>query len=166
LVIAQNPGEIHDEPWRLLLAKEMAEAAECKRAITLCQLYHLDFRSSNAYNSIAKVFGQDWLETWLYTNAVRCRTVHNEAPDDDMISACATWTRMLATDRKLKGIVFLGAVAVKQMLGDDAKILGIGSLKRHPKSRVVMLALPHFVKWQANELDNYRDLIKKMMEAK
>jgi uracil-DNA glycosylase len=167
IIIAQNPGEIKGESWRNLLANEMNKAPQTQECGALMKsLYRLDFESSHGYDVMSKVFGEHWLDDWLYTNAVRCRTKGNAVPSQAMIDTCDTWTRILTTRRKARCVVFIGSIATGQFLGDAAKYVGVGVPKRHPKTRAIMLALPHYVKWHGDDFSTYEQLIKRIKDMK
>lgn len=167
MVIAQNPGEIKGTTWRNLLAAEMIKApqSECCGAL-MKSLYRLDFESSHGCEVLTEVFGNMWLDEWLYTNAVRCRTKNNKSPSVEMVGACNTWTRILLQQRKVRCIVFIGVMAASQYLGENIKYVQNCVPRRHPKTRAVLLALPHYVKWSASDISDYARIIIRMKETK
>ena len=112
MIIAQNPGEISDTPegkWRMDLIKLLDDAP----AETIKTIYDVDFITSHGYSQMEKIFGENWLThgKFMYTNAVRCRTIDNVPPSSEMEINCMAWTSQLPIT---KIVVLMGKVAMRQ----------------------------------------------------
>lgn len=131
LVVAQNPGEMHD-PKEITLAKfVMAEVEASDNVDSLIRAwYTFDFSISKGATRLAEAFGEGWLRTghFCYTNAVLCRTSENKAPSSEMISKCATWTSSLMFGKKL--IISVGGVARDQVDAEMAKYPSLEKTER------------------------------------
>lgn len=154
LVIAQNPGEIKtDDAHRFFTGQALAELVE-RRAPdvenSISSWYQWDFGSSLGARRLGEIFGRRWLDSGLfyYTNAVRCRTISNRAPSDEMVENCRRFTMKLIEGRK--AIIFVGRMAVAQLLGEEMNRLRRGELKQHPKYGL-LLAVGHYAAWNTHE---------------
>lgn len=154
MVMGQNPGEIHGDKFRLDMAAEMLKLENIENAGTFIEAwYHADYGSSGNASMVAEVLGEGWLEngTYLYTNAVRCRTEGNHVPTKEMVDTCNTWTRKLFFSHKREGVILLGAIATEQLLGKSIEKLPVGVVRRHPRFGV-LLRLSHPSTWKAKDI--------------
>lgn len=174
IVIAQNPGELHPkDSFRVEMCKMMNEYVNnaTKGADVdpnaILAWYSADFSISPAYTKMVQVFGETWIKDGqiLYTNAVRCRTPHNDTPSSQMKETCMTWTRILAYRQSVKAIVFIGKFAVDQFLGDKASKLPVNVIKRHGESGKLLLALPHYVTWKSEDVPSYRETFDRLTKT-
>lgn len=155
LVIAQNPGEIHeDDKLRDKLVTMSLSPNFTSSAPALKALYDIDFGTSPMQTKIAGVFGEGWLESgrFAYTNAVRCRTPKNAHPSDEMVNNCSVWTKLVVNALKPKGIVLLGSVAFSQLFPKAEKeAIAVGEVKRH-KTFGPILRLHHPSAWRFEDM--------------
>mgnify|MGYP005816412539 CR=1 FL=1 len=173
LVIAQNPGWIADnDSFRLASGRAMLKLSGLEgddAIIGAAQKawYEADFTTSHAYGAIESICGKDWLNSgrYLYTNAVRCRTNGNETSSKEMKTSCATWTRMLLDRPSVKGVIFIGRLAVEQVLGNDADKLQPMALKKQTKTGLLLLAIPHYSRWTGTDEGEATMMVKRLVEA-
>jgi len=165
VAIGQNPGEIKAadktrQEW-IHIFRTLPEDVVSR---VLPVWYVWDFSSSPGYARLAKVFGHDWLldGSFIWTNAVRCRTERNALPSKEMIDVCGTWTSKLIEGRK--AIIMVGAVSRAQVLGDDAKKLEWGAPKRHPTLGYI-LAIKHYSVWRNEaEVESMKKAVDRIKE--
>lgn len=134
LVVAQNPGMArYKETFDII--ERMNRSTDAKE---IQDLYERDLRMSYAAKTgIASLLGSDWLDTFDYTNAVRCRTPDNAMPSPEMIENCRRFTAPLIN--RYLGIIFIGVVARDQFrLVTKPYEIGAGQSGRY------YLALPHY----------------------
>lgn len=160
LVIAQNPGEIHEGDKMRFRAIEMAKAGMFDTPDAVKALYDIDFGTSPACSRMATVFGEGWFESgrFAYTNAVRCRTPGNASPSAEMVANCSVWTKLVISMLKPRGIILLGNVAYSQLFGDSDVIKPL-EMKRH-KTHGPILRLPHFSAWRYEDSYQMQELFK------
>lgn len=157
LIIAQNPGEIHEDGMRQRLI-EMAGAGMFTDPAAIKALADVDFGTSPACQRMNTVFGEGWFESnrFAYTNAVRCRTPKNAKPEDEMVTNCSVWTKLVINSLKPRGIVILGNVAYEQLFPRDESIK-VMEMKRH-KTYGPILRLPHFSAWRFEDTYSLQEL--------
>jgi uracil-DNA glycosylase len=130
--------------------------------------YEADFKTSHGYEVMeSQLFGPGWLDsgTYLYTNAVRCRTEDNAVPSTEMKASCGTWTRMLLDRPSVKGVVFIGRLAVEQVLGSDDDKLPAMTLKKQAKTGLLLLAVPHYSCLTSFDEKEAEAMVKRLVEA-
>jgi len=164
LGIGQNPGEIKKTDKQRQIWIKILNFLPVEVAGTVMPAWYMwDIYDSPGHARMSKVFGKDWLLKYemMWTNAVRCRTPGNESPSREMVATCATWTQHLLENRK--AIIMVGAVARHQVLGEDAKKLPWGTPKRHPKLGF-LLAIKHYSTWESDDIDLYKEAVKRIRE--
>jgi uracil-DNA glycosylase len=112
LIVGQNPGEITDEAFEKVGKPDFSWDWR-----TLYDWYAKGVLNSQLGSTFNKMINPDWHHTYLFTNAVLCRTPGNRAPSPEMQITCSIWTKQLAHQRK--GVVLMGKVAQKQYLGEE-----------------------------------------------
>lgn len=165
LVIAQNPGEIKpNDKLRLLTADQLKRETEAFVSdVAFWSWYMWDFGTSYGCKTLERIFGKDWLTsgTYVYTNAVRCRTKGNATPSLEMKATCRFWTTEMIKDRK--AIVLIGKLAAEQLLAGDASSISFGEIKKH-KWYGHVLYIPHYSAWKHGDDVRFRNLVKKLLE--
>lgn len=164
LVIAQNPGEIKGDEWRLKIADY---SFKVKTAESLKTTYEIDFFTSSGCTTMGKIFGENWLLSgkFMYTNAVRCRTPDNKMPSDTMALNCAGWTAQLPTPPV---VVLMGRMAVSQFCTmvkkPELKPWKMAKLKKG-RETVYVLAIPHYVAMKGHDdLNTAKELFEEALE--
>lgn len=171
LVIAQNPGEIKEtDRFRLMMASSMREYAKRNESFgeseALLRWYQADFASSSMCTRMELVFGKGWISNgkFMYTNSVRCRTIKNEMPTDEMKQNCKTWTDLLIQIFKPKAIILAGNLASSQLLTDDEVLkIDVGTAKIHPKYGIVA-RIQHPSIWTEDSIDVNKRLVKRILD--
>lgn len=166
LAIGQNPGEIslkeRDRLYWASMLQRYVEADVDLCASTFALWYRWDFGLSYGAKQLALVFGKDWLETgdWLYTNAVRCRTVGNAYPSKEMIENCTSFTKLLTQEREI--VIAFSSAAAKQLSAlysvslPDA--IDVGT---KPK----LMRISHYTQWSKIDISLYEKTISQMTRA-
>lgn len=167
LVIAQNPGEIgsdKENAWRFTL-KELAVGSP--NAIALKTIYDVDFITSYGHNQMSKIFGEGWLTNgrFMYTNAVRCRTVKNAPPSDEMVQNCMGWTAQLPIPPL---VVLMGKVAVRQfcmlMKKSELELWKLVTLNKEKKATKV-LTIPHYAAMRSHDdMNRAKEMFERALE--
>jgi uracil-DNA glycosylase family 4 len=124
---------------------------------------HARQRWMKIFEALAAIFGKDWLFKGdiMWSNAVRCRTLDNARPANEMVDACKTWTDRLIAEKK--GIIMVGGVAKHQIMGAETGKLEWGAPKKHPRLGYI-LAIKHYSAWRGNDTKLYKDAVKRLKE--
>lgn len=161
VAIGQNPGEIKDKDEARQAWMRLFKTFEERDLINLMPLWYTwDFYNSHAHQALGFVFGADWLAKGeiMWTNAVRCRTPGNLAPDS-MMEACKTWTQPLISNRK--AVIMVGVMARAQVLGSDADKLQWGIPRHHPRFGYIM-AIKHYAAWGSEDPGKYQSSFERI----
>lgn len=167
VVLAQNPGAIHDDDrFRLAMAETITAVVYAKWNISSDAIrawYYADFVSSRGFAILSSIFGNGWLSLdsgmFLYSNAVRCRTKDNAMPPKTMMKACAVWTRMILDRPETRAVITIGALAAQQVFETPPKV---GVPLRYESKGWAVLALPHYTRWAG--IGPYEEAVKKIVE--
>jgi hypothetical protein len=126
--------------------------------------YHWDLGYSPGAKSLAKVFGEGWLDNnkFCFTNAVRCRTEGNAAPSAEMVANCKRYTKRFLFGRKL--VVLMGGVARNQVWAGE-ELPSQGKIVKNATYGNVMI-LPHYVTWKNDiQVERWAEEFKKFKES-
>lgn len=167
LVIAQNPGEIgtdKENQWRFDLNKLLVDGVTSN---TIKTIYDVDFITSHGYKQMVKIFGENWLTNgkFMYTNAVRCRTVSNASPSDEMLNNCMGWTAQLPIPPI---VVLMGKVAMKQFCAMVKKpeLPAWKIVKLNKDKKIVhVMTIPHYAAMRSHaDIAKAKDLFDEIYE--
>jgi uracil-DNA glycosylase len=164
IALGQNPGQIKKSDHarqRWMKIFEALPASTVNRAMPAWYMW--DFHDSPGAIRLAAIFGKDWLFKGdiMWSNAVRCRTLDNARPANEMVDACKTWTDRLIAEKK--GIIMVGGVAKHQIMGAETGKLEWGAPKKHPRLGYI-LAIKHYSAWRGNDTKLYKDAVKRLKE--
>lgn len=165
LGIGQNPGEIKSTDKARQEWMTIFEHLDDEAVAKILPIWYLwDILGSPGNGRLERVFGKDWLLNgeFLWTNAVRCRTMSNRPPLPEMASTCKVWTDQLIEGRR--AIIMVGAMARHQVLGKDAAKLEWGAPKKHPQLGYI-LAIKHYSAWKTKkETIGYKKAVDRLKE--
>jgi len=184
LVIAQNPGRIKSSDKENLekarkAAADVSEvrANECTTdadieflSESISEWCMQSFSTSYGAKTLGLILGEDWLKSkkFFFTNAVRCRTLNNARPAEQMINNCQVkWTNKLLTSPNFETIIAIGRIAADQVyfaaaLDGQATFGSISeiSVDGRPMS---FLSLPHYRVWRPLKIRLYRAAVQKLL---